>query len=138
MNALRNSQVLLVDNDRSVRESLKNALETEGLAVCAIPGDEEAVHRFAAGCFDLVLLDFSANESGQWNLLNSFRRVNPDVKVIIITVVRELVPAALATGAVNAFEKPLRIPELLLSVRNILTPPEAVPGTASCAGARQD
>lgn len=117
MNAFTNRQVLLVENDSAVRESLRNALEMEGVAVCAIPGDGETAHRFAAGCYDLVLMDLATDGRRERQLMQSMRNINPDVKLIIISAVREAAQAALAAGAWQAFEKPLRLPELLKSIQ---------------------
>ena len=121
MNAFGNRQVLLVESDCAVRESLRNALELEGVAVCAIPGNEEAIHRFAAGCFDLVLLDIALNGARERHLMQSIRTINPGVLIIIISAVRDAALAALAAGAWQAFEKPLRLPELLKSIQSALS-----------------
>ena len=121
MNGFANRQVLLVENDCAVRESLRNALEMEGVAVCAIPGNEDAIHRFAAGCFDLVLMDIAFNGTRDRQLMQSIRAVNPGVLIIIITAVREAAQAALAAGAWQAFEKPLRLPEVLKSIQLALS-----------------
>jgi CheY-like chemotaxis protein len=114
-------QLLLIEGDPVVRDSLKNALEREGLGVSAVSGGREALFRFAAGCFDTVLLDLAGSREGGWELLRSLKEVNPKAKIIVLTVKRDLKDAALSMGACGAFEKPVAIPALLQAVADSMS-----------------
>ena len=50
-------QILIVDDERNVRATLKSVLEDEGYAVEDAASGEEALSAIKRGSFDLVLLD---------------------------------------------------------------------------------
>jgi DNA-binding response OmpR family regulator len=113
-------QLLLVDDDVVVRDSLCHALESEGFAVCGTSNGVEAVHRFAAGCFDAVLLDLSFAPRRGRDTLDGIRAINPDTPIALLTVRPEdcRTPAAITANAV--IEKPLSVSRLVQTLHALL------------------
>lgn len=114
--------VLVVDDDLAVRESLKFALELEGLGVdaCAC-GAELLAHPklMRAGC---LVLDYKMPDMDGFEVLRALKRRNCHVPVILITgasscVVRRR--AAIA-GVRYVIEKPLLDSALIESLSEIL------------------
>ena len=122
-------QLLLVDDDAVVRDSLSHALESEGFAVCGTNNGVEALHRFAAGCFDAVLLDLSLSPRRGRETLEGLRAINPGVRVVLLTVRPEdcRTPASANVSAV--VEKPLSVPRLVHTLHFVLQPPPSVTPT---------
>jgi len=116
-------QLLLVDDDLVVRDSLCHALESEGFAVCGTCNGVEALHRFAAGCFDAVLLDLSLSPGQGRDTLAGIRAINPGVRVVVLTVRPEDCRRPTAVNVSAVVEKPLSIPALVETLQNLLQQP---------------
>ncbi len=106
-------QLLLVDSDEEVRDSLRVALECEGFAVSSVGTGPGAIHRYAAGLFDLVLLDVGHGGQTGWELLEQLRGVNPGVGVVLMSVRSDLRFASAVTGVLAVCEKPLALAALV-------------------------
>lgn len=118
-------QLLLVDADAAVRDALRAALESEGFAVCPAGLGASAVHRYAAGLFDLVLMDIGASAAPGWELLRQLRGVNPKVGVVVLTVRTDLRAAATAAGVLAVCEKPMAVASLVDVLRRLLAEGES-------------
>ena len=80
----RSLAVLIVDDDRPVRESLRFLLAGEGMAVSVAADGGEAAQRLAEQRFDVVITDLSMRGGGRrW--IEYVRSVHPDAAVIVIT-----------------------------------------------------
>jgi CheY-like chemotaxis protein len=116
-------RVLVVDDNRYVRQTLPYVLENEGYAVQIAENGEEA---FRAACrepFDLVLTDISMPDVGGVDLIRLMRqdpffRQTPIVAMSAFGSQRLL--EAKAAGANACLEKPLRHEELLRLVARLV------------------
>ncbi len=110
------ARVLLVDDDRDIREVVGAMLDAVGLTVEAATSAEEALERVRASSFDLLVLD--------WNLpgmtgIELCRLVRRDPALCTLPVLfltahassRDVVDA-FASGADDYVVKPFRAPEL--------------------------
>ena len=110
--------VLVVDDEKNIRRTLRMVLEGEGYAVDECGSAEEALGR--AGEADAVLLDVKLpGMSG----LDALPRLKPDeLPVIMISGHGTLADAVQATklGAFDFLEKPLDRDRVVVTVRNAL------------------
>ena len=114
--------VLVVDDERSIRESLRMILEYEGYRI------EEAVHgadalvRVADSAPDAVLLDIKMPEMDGLEVLAGLRERGYEMPVLVISGHGDVSTAIEATrrGAYDYFEKPLERERVLVSLRNAI------------------
>ncbi|HEX8098027.1 MAG TPA: sigma-54 dependent transcriptional regulator [Pyrinomonadaceae bacterium] len=114
--------ILIVDDERGIRETLRAVLEDEGYAAEAVASGEEclkAVGRRAYGC---VLLDVWLPGIDGLETLRLLRAGGTDSAVVIISGHGNVETAVRATklGAFDFIEKPLSIEKTVLTVRNAL------------------
>jgi DNA-binding NtrC family response regulator len=114
--------ILLVEDDFSLRELLREELEAEGYGVTATGSAEAAQQALAEQIPDLVLSDLRLPGADGLSLLAQLRGLEPQPALLIITAfgtVRQAV-AALQAGADEFVTKPLDMDHLLLTVRRLL------------------
>ncbi len=117
--------ILLVDDDRSVRESVARLLEVEGYEVqCAATGDE-ALQIVRTLPVQLVLLDVNLPVQNGWKVYEELEGRNPSLPVIIITARPNQWWRAAATGVEALMEKPLDFTKLLKTIEMLLQRPLA-------------
>ncbi len=114
--------VLVVDDEASIRESLRMILEYEGYRVEEADGGKAALARLADRPPDAALVDIKMPEIDGLELLSSFRERGYDMPVIIITGHGDVSTAVEATrrGAYDFLEKPLPRERVLVSLRNAI------------------
>lgn len=119
-------RVFIVDDDASVRESLKKVLTGAGYEVTTAADGQEAVAQFVPGQIDLVLLDLNLPFRSGWDVFERLTTQHPTIPLIIITGLPDQYPTALAAGAGALMEKPIDAPALLKTMNELLAePPEA-------------
>ena len=118
----RHANILLVDDDLSVRQALGEALAVENYHVAlAATGPEAVRHLEERGEheIDAVLLDLRLGPEDGWNLFSRLTRMQPGLPVIIMTGTRgEQVPVS-ATDCVALLEKPLDLRQLFETLRDV-------------------
>ena len=77
--------VMVVDDDRSVRESLKKVLEEAGCEVSLAADAAEAENAFKTTEFTLLLLDLNLPGKDGWDVLGNVNANYPMVAVVMIT-----------------------------------------------------
>jgi len=116
-------KVLVVDDDASVRGSLRKVLEDEGYEVILAGDGQEAVERFGRDQVDLVLMDLGLPIMNGWDAFERITSQNPVLPVIIITGQADQYDTALAAGVGALMEKPLDAPRLLQTMQKLLAEP---------------
>ena len=118
-------RVLVIDDDASVRESLRKVLQGTGYEVTTAGDGEEALTRFVPGQINLVLLDLSLPFRNGWDVFERLTTQHPTIPLIIITGMPDQYPTALAAGVGALMEKPIDAPALLKTMADLLAePPE--------------
>lgn len=112
--------VLVVDDEESIRESLRMVLEYEGYRVEEAASGREALAKVATFDPAAVLLDIKMPEMDGLEVLAGFRERGYAMPVLVITGHGDIATAVEATrkGAFDFFEKPLQRERVLLSLRN--------------------
>ena len=112
--------VLVVDDESSIRDSLRMILEFEGYRVEEAASGREALVRLGKAPPDAVLLDIKMPEMDGLDALTAFRERGYDMPVVIITGHGDVSTAVEATrrGAYDFIEKPLERDRVLVSLRN--------------------
>ncbi len=121
-------RVLIVDDDRTVREALASSLEEAGYDACPAEGVGAARLRLGEGGVDAVLLDIRLKDGDGLALLEELRREAPHLPVIMATAYgdSDRTIQAMHAGAFEYMTKPFDLDALLASVaRAVRTPPAA-------------
>ncbi len=116
------TSILVVDDEASIRESLRMILEYEGYRVDEAGSGSEALARVADRAPDAVLLDVKMPQMDGLEVLEAFRERGYEMPVLIISGHGDITTALDATrrGAFDFFEKPLQRDRVLLSLRNAI------------------
>ena len=115
--------VLIVDDDRAVRNSIRKVLELAGYAVSAAADGDQASVFFDPDKIDLVLLDLNLPLESGWDVFERLSTRFPLVPVIIITGMAGQYPTAQAAGVSAFMEKPVAAPVLLKTLNEVLAEP---------------
>ncbi len=115
-------KILVVDDELSIRQSLKGVLQDEGYKVALAPNGEEALVELHRDLPDLMLLDIWMPGMDGLSLLEEVKKRYPMLPVIIISGHGNIETAVRATrmGAFDYVEKPLSLDRILVSVQNAL------------------
>ena len=118
-------QLLLVEDDETIRTLLRRYLETQGFAVTEAADGDQALAALAAGRPDLVLLDVVMPGRSGLDVLATLRREHPatDLPVIITSARGESgdIVEALRLGASDYLVKPYNFAEALARVQTHLS-----------------
>ena len=116
-------RVLVVDDERAVRDSLRRALELEGYDVELAADGEEALERLAQnGEPDAVVLDILMPRMDGLEVCRRLRREGHRLPVLMLTARDEVENrvAGLDAGADDYVTKPFALEELLARLRALL------------------
>ena len=122
MNGKPNSlgTVLVVDDEASIRESLRMILEFEGYKVEEAANGSQALVKVAEKAPDAILLDIKMPEMDGMSALTAMRERGYEMPVLMVSGHADVQTAVEATrrGAFDFFEKPLHRDRVLVSLRN--------------------
>src|SRR5947199_3844770 len=114
--------ILIVDDERGIRETLSAVLRDEGFAADAVATGEDCLKAIGRRAYGCVLLDVWLPGINGLETLRQMRDSNCDAAVVIISGHGNVETAVRATklGAFDFIEKPLSIEKTVLTVRNAL------------------
>src|SRR5215213_9053473 len=114
--------ILIVDDERGIRDTLRAVLEDEGLTADAVKSGEECLKAFERRAYGCVLLDVWLPGIDGMETLAQLRERGVDAAVVMISGHGTIETAVRATklGAFDFIEKPLSIEKTVLTVRNAL------------------
>ena len=116
--------ILIVDDEESIRNIARQALENSGYEVMTASTGEEALEAYAdpAGEIDLIVMDIGMPGMGGHKCLQELLKINPLARVIIASgySVNGQVRKSMEAGAVGYVGKPYRLNDLLTAVRTAL------------------
>jgi two-component system response regulator RegX3 len=113
-------KVLLVEDEETLRETIRYGLEREGFRVTAVPDGRSALERFRSGGTDVVLLDLMLPEVSGLDVCKSIR-ASSSVPIIMITAKDAEADkvAGLEVGADDYVTKPFSMRELIARIRAV-------------------
>lgn len=118
------SDILIVDDERDIRELISDILEDEGYATRKVGNSDDCMAAINAEAPALLILDIWLKDSRMdgIDILKTVKRDNPDVPVVIISGHGniEIAVAAIKQGAYDFIEKPFNIDQLMVVVRRAM------------------
>ena len=123
MKLSKKGNLLIVDDELTVRDSLGKWFHEEGYEVATAESASEALTRMAESRWDLALVDIKMHGTDGIELQRRLREIDPGLLVIIMTGYAsvETAVAALKNGAYDYVTKPLDPDEIAHLVKNALS-----------------
>ena len=114
--------ILLIDDEKSIRNVLKDILQHEGYRIEEAADGEQGLQKLATQPFDLVLCDIKMPKMDGLEVLQQIMQLQPDVPVIMISGHGTIETAvdAVKKGAFDFIAKPPDLNRLLITIRNAL------------------
>ncbi|GMO68557.1 MAG: sigma-54 dependent transcriptional regulator [Treponemataceae bacterium] len=114
--------LLIIDDEKNIREGLRDAMELEGYAVKLAENGKQGLELIAKAAIDLVITDLRMPELSGEKVLAAVAAENPGIPVIVLTGHGSIDTAvnAMRAGAYDFLTKPVNIDQLTLIVRRAL------------------
>ena len=114
--------ILIIDDERSIRKTLNEILSYEGFKVDEANDGEEGLKMFSDRTYDVVLCDIKMPKIDGIEFLTKAGQINSDVPVIMISGHGTIETAvdAVKKGAYDYVAKPPDLNRLLITIRNAL------------------
>src|SRR5271154_3644961 len=114
--------ILIVDDESSIRQSLAEVLEDEGYAAAQAESGEACLETLRQRAFDVVLLDIWLPGIDGLETLGKIREIDAAPEVIMISGHGTIETAVRATklGAYDFLEKPLSLDKTLILIKNAI------------------
>jgi len=114
--------ILIVDDESSIRQSLKGVLEDEGYKVMGADSGESCLDLLRHRSFDVILLDVWLPGMDGLEALQKIKEADDGAEVIMISGHGTIETAVRATklGAFDFLEKPLSLEKTLILVKNAI------------------
>src|SRR5438046_3010013 len=114
--------ILVVDDEKLIRWSLKERLTKEGHSVREAEDGKSAFAALEAELPDLVLLDMKLPDTDGLTILRAIAERAPELPVIIITAYSTVDTAveAMRVGAYDYISKPFEMDDLTITVKRAL------------------
>ncbi|MEE4198990.1 MAG: sigma-54 dependent transcriptional regulator [Bacteroidales bacterium] len=116
------AKILVIDDEKSIRDTLKEILEYEDHQVELAANGDEGLTLFNENKYDIVLLDIKMPQKDGIEVLEEIFRINYEVPVIMISGHGNIDTAveSIKKGAYDFIEKPLDLNRLLVTIRNAM------------------
>ncbi len=116
-------QILIIDDEKPIRQTLREILEYEGFNVDEAANGENALGTIKAGeIFDVILCDVKMPKLDGIGFLEEVAKLDLDIPVIMISAHGTIETAVEATkkGAYDFITKPPDLNRLLVTIRNAM------------------
>ena len=116
------AHILVIDDERSIRNTLKEILEYEKFTVDLAENGIEGLEKYKNRTYDIVLCDIKMPEMDGLEVLGKLYQEEGEAQVIMISGHGNVDNAveAIKKGAFDFIEKPLDLNRLLITIRNAL------------------
>jgi two-component system response regulator PilR (NtrC family) len=119
---MANEKILIVDDEKSMRDFLKIMLAKDGYDVKSFSRGEAAIKHFKENAVDLVISDIKMPGMDGVELLKELKNINEDIPVLMITAYASVDTAidAMKSGAYDYFTKPFNNEEIRIHIERAL------------------
>jgi two-component system response regulator PilR (NtrC family) len=109
--------ILVVDDEKSLREFLTIMLENEGYEVVSADSGQKAVALIEENVFDLVITDIRMRQSNDIDVLKAVNQVSPQTPVVMMTAYAsaETAVEAVKIGAYDYISRPFKVDDLQIA-----------------------
>lgn len=116
------ARILVVEDESSMREVLTVLLSEEGYGVVSAKDGSEGVELIEKNIYDIIITDIKMPGVDGFGVLRRAMAVSPDTAVIMITAfgTTESAIEAMKLGALDYVQKPFKVDEIRLIVKNAL------------------
>ncbi|MDP4173042.1 MAG: sigma-54 dependent transcriptional regulator [Bacteroidota bacterium] len=116
-------KVLIVDDEKAIRESLELVLRDEGYRSDTAADGEEALEKLKLENYDVVITDIKMPKLDGIELLRKANHISPDTFFIIMTAYASVNTAieALREGAYDYFIKPVEFDDVILRLKRLIS-----------------
>ncbi len=126
------AHILVIDDDKRIRELLRQFLSVNGYRVTLAANAAEARERLDGISFDLMILDIMMPGEDGLSFATTLRKSGSDTPILMLSALTESKDRirGLETGSDDYLGKPFEPMELLLRIRNLLrriAPPQLAP-----------
>ncbi len=117
-------KILIVDDDKLIRWSLKELFAQEGYEVKAVATVKEALEQAEDKPYDLIFTDLEINDENSIEMLRKMTSFQPEAKIIILSALtRQQIESQLENLRIfSIIEKPFRSEQIKSIVKEALVP----------------
>jgi DNA-binding NtrC family response regulator len=115
-------KIIVVDDELSIRESLKGWLQQDGYQVETAASGSEALAKNAENRFDIMLIDVKMPEMDGLTLLQKIKEIDSDIAIVMMTAhgaIRDAIEA-IKLGAYDYLLKPFELEELSFTIEKLV------------------
>jgi two-component system nitrogen regulation response regulator NtrX len=133
---MKKRRVLVIDDEKAIRETLSEILTDEGYAVTPIESGEEGLKRLKEENFDLAFLDVWLRDRDGLSILEAAGGRLQEVPVVMISghASVETAVRAVRLGAYDFLEKPLSLERVILTAQKAIERRDLLAEVASFRG----
>ncbi|GAB4152145.1 MAG: sigma-54 dependent transcriptional regulator [Ignavibacteriales bacterium] len=115
-------RILIADDEKAIRESLKMVLEEEGYSPEIAQDGHEALEKIKSGDFDIVITDIKMPNIDGIELMNEASKISPNTFFVLMTAYASVKTAvdAMRAGAFDYLIKPIEFDDLLLRIKRLV------------------
>ncbi len=119
-------QILVIDDEKSIRALLKQLFERKGYQVLTAGDGDMGIQTFKENPVDLVIVDLIMPGKDGIETIQELKRLDADIKIIAISgggIIQPDLYLKLARkfGAIYSFKKPIKNDDMLTFVENLFT-----------------
>jgi len=116
------ARILIVDDEKPIRDSLKIVLADEGYSTEVAGDGEEALEKIKNESFDIVITDIKMPKLDGIQLLESASSISPETFFIIMTAYASVKTAidALRHGAFDYLIKPVEFDDVIIRIKRLI------------------
>jgi DNA-binding NtrC family response regulator len=118
----KKTKIIVVDDELSIRESLRGWLQQDGYQVETAAGGPEALAKNAETRFDIMLIDVKMPEMDGLTLLQKIKETDADIAIVMMTAhgaIRDAIEA-IKLGAYDYLLKPFELEELSFTIEKLV------------------
>lgn len=115
-------KILIIDDERSIRKTLREILEFEKFKIDDAEDGMAALELLKKNAYDVILCDIKMPRMDGMEALDKIQEISPDIPVVMISGhgTIETAVEALKKGAYDFLQKPLDLNRILVTIRNAM------------------